>query len=1421
MPIFYVRNVSDNKLKAVDISRNYSEVSNQVIGTPTDLPPAAPQDLTATSGDGRVTLTWTASSEWDLAGYIMFRSQTANFTPQLSDSIATILKPEINYIDSSVTNGLTYYYKIKAFDQTGNISDTSNQAIGNPRDVTPPSTPQNLTATPGDQQVILRWSQNTESDLHKYNIYRDTSSPANTLIDSVVGSPPDTFYVDMAVVNNITYYYRITAVDIVGNESGFSNEVVTTPPNNCLADSPWPKYRGNARNTGQSSYVGPQTNRLKWSYQTGGPIGYSSPAIGSDGAVYVGSNDKKLYAIKSDGTFKWSYQTGDIIYSSPAIGSDGTVYVGSDNGKLYAINSDGTLKWSYLTGFDIYSSPAIGSDGTVYVGSDDGKLYAINSDGTLNWKYLTGNRIRSSPAIGSDVTLYVGSCDGKLYAFQDLDETDPTVALSSPSGGEVWYCESQKEIRWEASDNITVSNIALYYSIDNGLNYIPIDTTEVNDSSYTWTIPNTPSNKCKIKIVAKDGAGNTGTDISDGTFTIADTTKPSVQLISLNGGERLGVGLTDTIRFAVSDNVGVSYYKIFFSSDNRISYKLIDSLSSIQNSYIWNVPILFSNECLVKIIAADSSGNIGEDISDSAFEITDLTVPEVALLTPTGGEEYVGSLKYTIKWTASDNYKLALAYFSFSSDNGKTFSIFDSTNARDFTYNWIAPDIRSDSCRLRIVVKDSTGNSASDSTKAVFKVERGPTAFLTTPTTERSGDVIIKYQLWDKQRDALSFTSYYSIDSGENWSNATVAGDTSNIDSLHYDDFITWKSGIDIPHIDKNTIRFKILVSDTAIGMSGQTGDFHVDNNEVPVIDTLFTPTAEETGDIELHFIVADAENDTLNYCMQYSMDSGNHWEEPSISFDYYNIPAPKDTLSLVWHSDNDISNLDLNTVMFKVIPMDNDTGIFGQTGIFHVDNETGPLIVSRHPEIFGLWQDTIIIHFDRTIDTNSIVNNYEITSTKSGLITVNRSFSENHHSLFLFPTQPFAVNDIVTVNLYGTIQDASGNGLDGDADGDPEGSPTDDYSWNFTIPYLGDYNADEQVEIQDLIIFAEAWQNDPQDLSREIGPVVGDLPEFQLAPDNIIDFEDFVTLARMWNWSAGLGKIPALFNNNLGKMVSQPANTKSGKSDKYSDVSDLKAPMLTLNPLISDDPWRNSSGGGFNIEVKVNSADILKGSELILKYDPELLSFDGFYDDSKTSLSKANADLLGKISGAVEELQSSLTVNSEKLVLKYTEDGTVLLNIVQLAKNESIADDNSNILTLQFNVEKTGISDIEYFYSIYSDSARLVEQNRSQVQIDSKLLVPEAFAIYQNYPNPFNLTTTIKYQVPVAAKVSICIYDLQGRLVNNLVDSQHNPGYYSVIWSGKNRKGQTLSSGMYFYQFRAKSENNSYLRTKKMLILK
>jgi outer membrane protein assembly factor BamB len=73
-----------------------------------------------------------------------------------------------------------------------------------------------------------------------------------------------------------------------------------------------------------------------------------------------------FYAIPSqaqDGTQKWVFPTGGDVSSSPAIDSDGTIYVGSDDGKLYAINpTNGTEKWYFTTGGEIFSSPVIDTD---------------------------------------------------------------------------------------------------------------------------------------------------------------------------------------------------------------------------------------------------------------------------------------------------------------------------------------------------------------------------------------------------------------------------------------------------------------------------------------------------------------------------------------------------------------------------------------------------------------------------------------------------------------------------------------------------------------------------------------------------------------------------------------------------------------------------------------------------------------------------------------------------------------------------------------------------------------------------------------------------------------------------------------------------------------------------------------------------
>jgi outer membrane protein assembly factor BamB len=73
-----------------------------------------------------------------------------------------------------------------------------------------------------------------------------------------------------------------------------------------LQDGPWPKFHRDLKNTGHSPYVGPNTGAIKWTYATGDVI-LSSPAVGSDGTIYVGSADNKLYAFKPNGNILWSY----------------------------------------------------------------------------------------------------------------------------------------------------------------------------------------------------------------------------------------------------------------------------------------------------------------------------------------------------------------------------------------------------------------------------------------------------------------------------------------------------------------------------------------------------------------------------------------------------------------------------------------------------------------------------------------------------------------------------------------------------------------------------------------------------------------------------------------------------------------------------------------------------------------------------------------------------------------------------------------------------------------------------------------------------------------------------------------------------------------------------------------------------------
>ena len=225
--------------------------------------------------------------------------------------------------------------------------------------------------------------------------------------------------------------YTVTTANTISATvwNGATGKIVVTTPTGTVTSNAaftylayagcgdWWMFRHDRQHTGRSPFTGPASPVQKWAFTTGNWI-TSSPAIGADGTIYIGSEDNKLYAINPNGTPKWAFPTGNgIRYSSPAIGADGTIYVGSEDDNLYAINPDGTPQWAFPTGNLVLSSPMIGADGTIFVGSFDNKLYAINPDGSQLWAFPTGSYVCSSPAIGPDGTIYVGSEDNNLYAI--------------------------------------------------------------------------------------------------------------------------------------------------------------------------------------------------------------------------------------------------------------------------------------------------------------------------------------------------------------------------------------------------------------------------------------------------------------------------------------------------------------------------------------------------------------------------------------------------------------------------------------------------------------------------------------------------------------------------------------------------------------------------------------------------------------------------------------------------------------------------------------------------------------------------------------------------------------------------------------------------------------------------------------------
>ena len=91
-------------------------------------------------------------------------------------------------------------------------------------------------------------------------------------------------------------------------------------------------------------------------------------------------------------------------------------------------------------------------------------------------------------------------------------------------------------------------------------------------------------------------------------------------------------------------------------------------------------------------------------------------------------------------------------------------------------------------------------------------------------------------------------------------------------------------------------------------------------------------------------------------------------------------------------------------------------------------------------------------------------------------------------------------------------------------------------------------------------------------------------------------------------------------------------------------------------------------------------------------------------------------------------------------------------------------------------------------------------------------------YKLYKNYPNPFDNRTNIKFALLEKNKVKISIYDIRGRLVKTLTNKIYSKGFHSIYWNGKNKYGNNVSSGIYFYRM---TTNEGYAKSFKMILMK
>ncbi len=168
-------------------------------------------------------------------------------------------------------------------------------------------------------------------------------------------------------------------------------------------------------------------------------------------------------------------------------------------------------------------------------------------------------------------------------------------------------------------------------------------------------------------------------------------------------------------------------------------------------------------------------------------------------------------------------------------------------------------------------------------------------------------------------------------------------------------------------------------------------------------------------------------------------------------------------------------------------------------------------------------------------------------------------------------------------------------------------------------------------------------------------------------------------------------------------------------------------------------------------------------------------------------------------------------TTNALTTDLEFDQSG----NLYGLVGGTSQATSLIKIDTTNATAVTIGSSGVTYLTSL-AYSYKLVD-----VKDNLAGSVPSEYYLKQNYPNPFNPSTTIEFGIPTGANIQLLVYDMLGQVVKEVFHGFKTAGNYRYSWNAEDNFGNKLPSGIYFYELRAKANDNLFTQMKKMILLK